>query len=413
MAVDTGIYNALIADRKSVADYDAIRRRAMAEQQALETGQMNALMQRQKVAEYEAGQRERETVRNALLGLGAGATDEQRIQALKGTATPTGFSQADALEKMIAERRKTDAEINYKGAQTAKEFSAVADAAVKRYRTALDFIDTPQAAARWMQAQYADPVLSQYMQSMGPADQAISRIPQDPQGFEQWRQRAGLGMEAFIKKLQEDAKIAETQRNNKATVAATIRGQDVSAATQRRGQDMTAATAGARLAYDKEKDAAEAASGKNITEGERLSGGYAARMEEATKLLDKLEADGRPGYTQQVAGAVPFVGNAARVVVSDDAQQKYRQAQEDWVRAKLRRESGAAIGNDEMAREIQAYFPQPGEGEEVVLQKRRSRAIANEAMKKAAGRGSYTSQVPDVPKAPKVMRFDKDGNLIP
>ena len=77
------------------------------------------------------------------------------------------------------------------------------------------------------------------MQSMGPADQAISRIPQDPQGFEQWRQRAGMGMEAFIKKLQEDAKIAETQRNNKATVAATIRGQDVSAATQRRGQDMT------------------------------------------------------------------------------------------------------------------------------------------------------------------------------
>jgi hypothetical protein len=48
-------------------------------------------------------------VRNALEALGATATDDQRINALKATATPEGFAQADALDKSIQERAKTKA----------------------------------------------------------------------------------------------------------------------------------------------------------------------------------------------------------------------------------------------------------------------------------------------------------------
>lgn len=130
------------------------------------------------------------------------------------------------------------------------------------------------------------------------------------------------------------------------------------------------------------------------TEAERGAAGYGARMTEASKLLDVYEKKGRPTYTTDAAGGIPLVGNTARTAVMDQDQQLYRQAQEDWVRAKLRKESGAAIGVDEMDREIRSYFPQPGEGEEVAKQKRRARKVAEEAMGKSAGRAAYKSEVP-------------------
>lgn len=150
---------------------------------------------------------------------------------------------------------------------------------------------------------------------------------------------------------------------------------------------------------------------------ERNASGYASRMKEATKLLDTFEKTGRSTYGTDIAAAVPFVGGALRTGVMTPAQQKYRQAQEDWVRAKLRKESGAAIGKDEMEREITTYFPQPGETDAgVIEQKRQARMVANEAMTRAAGKAAYTSQVqPSAPAAAKpgaVLKFDAQGNLV-
>lgn len=125
-----------------------------------------------------------------------------------------------------------------------------------------------------------------------------------------------------------------------------------------------------------------------VTEGERNAGGYLLRMTEATKLLDKFEKTGTASYGSEFAGAVPFVGGMTRRAVMSDDQQQYRQAQEDWVRAKLRKESGASIPPDEMDREIEAYFPMPGEGKKLIAQKRQSRAVANTAMQQSAGRAA-------------------------
>ena len=66
--------------------------------------------------------------------------------------------------------------------------------------------------------------------------------------------------------------------------------------------------------------------------------------------------------------------------------QNYRQQQEDWVRAKLRKESGAVIGDEEMAREISTYFPEVGDKPDVLKAKAQSRRIAEEAMRKSGGR---------------------------
>jgi hypothetical protein len=67
------------------------------------------------------------------------------------------------------------------------------------------------------------------------------------------------------------------------------------------------------------------------------------------------------------------------------AGQKYQQAAMDWVRAKLRKESGAAIGKDEARQEYENYFPVFGDSAEVIEQKRQARIQASAAMRTAAG----------------------------
>ena len=143
---------------------------------------------------------------------------------------------------------------------------------------------------------------------------------------------------------------------------------------------------------------------------ENLSAGYGRRMVEAEALMERATRSGfQPGNirdgvataitTGERAGPVSrFVGNT----LMSGQGQLYRQAQEDWVRAKLRRESGAVIGDDEMAREILVYFPQPGDTPATIAQKAQSRRVAIDAMRQAAGRASAT--VPQIGSAGQPVR---------
>lgn len=159
-------------------------------------------------------------------------------------------------------------------------------------------------------------------------------------------------------------------------------------------QDSAAARADARAiaAADREQKKAE---GKKPTESEQKAAGFSQRMELSNQLITDLEnkliAGGQepnlmlPTATSQAIGSIPFVGNFARTKITSTEQQQYRQAQENWVRANLRKESGAVIGADEMEAEIRTYFPQPGELPEVIAQKNIARQVTQEAMKTAAG----------------------------
>ena len=143
-------------------------------------------------------------------------------------------------------------------------------------------------------------------------------------------------------------------------------------ALTKRGQDMTDA-----------RSREANAQGKYPSETELTAAGYASRMNAADALLNKLPETAIPGIRQTVANnkyptLAPYV--------SASEQQQYRQAQEDWVRAKLRKESGAVIADEEMAREIRVYFPQPGDDAAVKQQKAEARQRANQAMLVAAGK---------------------------
>jgi len=134
-------------------------------------------------------------------------------------------------------------------------------------------------------------------------------------------------------------------------------------------------------------------SGGKPTEGETNAAGFAQRMELAQSIFEKLPAGSQPGAGTRIAEAVPFVGGAlARTGQSSDTQM-FDQAAQDWIRAKLRKESGAAIGVDEARQEYATYFPMVGDTPEKIAQKAEARRVVTLGMKNSAGK-AYTPYTP-------------------
>ena len=175
--------------------------------------------------------------RNALQSLaatwGADTTIDQRVASLRNSGRPALMQQADALE--MQGLKKTEI-----GAKAAEQTSKVMDETIKRYRGALDYIDTPEGAARWLQAQYADPVLKDHMQALGPYEQAVQRIPTDPKLFQSWRSNAGMGMEKFMEHQRLQAQQAEVARHNKSSEGIQVRGQNMVDARAKEGNSLKA-----------------------------------------------------------------------------------------------------------------------------------------------------------------------------
>jgi hypothetical protein len=165
-----------------------------------------------------------------------------------------------------------------------------------------------------------------------------------------------------------------------------------------------------RIAASKENAAVKAqASGDKTTEGEKSSANYLSRMEAAENLLGT-------GYTpttkdffaanRLMASQGGLQSSLANQWLSDEGK-AYYQAANDWVRAKLRKESGASIPADEMLQEIKTYFPVPGDPAAVVEQKRQARIIASEGMRGMAGRAA-----PQKPQRPQI-NSEQDYAALP
>lgn len=176
-----------------------------------------------------------------------------------------------------------------------------------------------------------------------------------------------------------------------------------------RGQNLDHIEALARMASAKE--AATAKAGK-LTEGQAAAQGYLGRMRAAESAITK--ANFQPGVKDYAAGEYlygssgPLTGVIANQMMSKQSQQ-YFQSAADWVRAKLRKESGAVIRPEEMASEIRTYFPLPNDTPELVAQKAQARKQA-EAQLEVMGGGA----VPGTPAAasPKRVKVDAEGNII-
>jgi hypothetical protein len=124
---------------------------------------------------------------------------------------------------------------------------------------------------------------------------------------------------------------------------------------------------------------------KPMTDEQAKAAGFADRMADAEKIIGPMNA---PGYFE--TQRAKYGGTLGNYTLSPEYQ-KFSQAKRNFVNAVLRRESGAVINPDEFVNADLQYFPQPGEGKEVIAQKAQNRAAAYAGMVRSAGQ-SYSSK---------------------
>lgn len=140
--------------------------------------------------------------------------------------------------------------------------------------------------------------------------------------------------------------------------------------------------------------------GFNTTEGQVL--GYTMRAAEANRVLNQMETQGTR-WGQRAMEILP--GNTENML-RDDAFQEYLNAEQNFLAAVLRRDTGAAITREEFELYRPMFFPQPGDGPGVIEQKRRMRESALAAM--AAGTAEGFALLPE-----DVRRLVQPGGVSP
>jgi hypothetical protein len=123
----------------------------------------------------------------------------------------------------------------------------------------------------------------------------------------------------------------------------------------------------------------EATAGAKMNDEQSKAAGYADRIREALPVIDKFSSAGTD-ITQKALSSIP----GGNFLVSPEYQQ-LDQAKRNFVNAILRRESGAVISDSEFANADKQYFPQPGDSQEVLAQKKRNREDAITSLTRSAG----------------------------
>lgn len=141
-----------------------------------------------------------------------------------------------------------------------------------------------------------------------------------------------------------------------------------------------------------------AGGGKPMTESQANANLFATRMETADKTLAKLDTQGTDFFAS-LASKAPG-GN----YLLTPEYQMFMQAKLDFLNAVLRKESGAVIGAEELAKGDQQYFPQPGDSPEVIAQKAENRKTAIKGVREASGKATTETAQPDASKAAEWQR---------
>jgi hypothetical protein len=123
------------------------------------------------------------------------------------------------------------------------------------------------------------------------------------------------------------------------------------------------------------------------TQNQQEAAGFWNMMGKAGETLVKYESDEnklnliKPGL---VASNWPSIEDA----MATPERRSYLNAAKAWIRAKLRRESGAAISNQEYIDEYSTYFPTYYDTPEIIRQKAAFRKVAESSMLQSAGRAA-------------------------
>ena len=176
---DDNIFQQYLRPPKSVMEYTAEYDAADARKQSLRQNALELAAGQQKYSDGVQSRQRADQLRQALMGLPQGATDDQRIQAMRGTASPEGFAAADALDKSLIERRKGTAAADKDDAETAKTKLAQIVTLHNFQSQKLATVQSPEdALPGLMKAVHWDCFLSQVNKSKAlPVFRLLRRIP--------------------------------------------------------------------------------------------------------------------------------------------------------------------------------------------------------------------------------------------
>lgn len=147
-------------------------------QQANKLGQMQ-------MTEYERARQEEEGLRNYLAGADL-AVPETR-NALMAKFGKSGREFAKGLTEL--DKAKTE--------EAARKAKLALDK-TSMYRDMVGAITTPADAVEFLKLQANDPDMAGTPITRMPLMKVLSSIPQDPAGFEEWKQKTALGMTKFV-----------------------------------------------------------------------------------------------------------------------------------------------------------------------------------------------------------------------
>jgi hypothetical protein len=120
---------------------------------------------------------------------------EQGRQAVAQNALA---QQRLAQEGEMMSMRRQEFQANLESSQAERRRKATVEKTAM-FRDRILRAPTPQAARELVRMQHSDPDLGPVMQQLGSLDQDLADIPDDPTGFESWRQREAMGAAEFIK----------------------------------------------------------------------------------------------------------------------------------------------------------------------------------------------------------------------
>lgn len=378
---------------------------------AAEAAQQGNSLRAMQTKQIEQNLADEEASRNALRAFYGSDRGDNALRAL-AQASPGAY--AAEVKRQQAER-KDRADVADKEAETNNRRIKALQEKTDVYRSALEYVDSPQAAARWLESQYNDPILGEHMRRVRPFEEAVQTIPQTPAEFQRWRQQASLGLKNFLdyqRQRDNDLIVRDAQGNPSTNMPLVAAKSAIAAAGAPPQVPITVQTtsggmgviptriapgatsvqvipvvepgqAGAAPGTPGQR-AQPAASRAAPTEGQANAALYSTRMEEAHQVLGDLQNQYNPVAVNALNSTVPGLSMVVNPNVSPQTQQ-VAQAQRNFINAALRRESGATIQPHEFANANQQYFPQFGDSPEVIEQKAKNRQTAIEGIRNAAG----------------------------
>lgn len=399
MALNASIFGNMLNAPKSPEEY-------LAERQSLQASKLANALNQQKADEYTKGVERQGQLRNLLAG--GADSGALRLAGFLGEAADWDKNAA-LVEKDKAAAAKDTNDANLKTWQA--------------YRDQSSMIRNPQEAVAWITRGYNDPIIGPFLQRFGSLEEGVSRIPQDPADFEQWRMGVGsnvdkmadhamkqqeFGLRANNELIGPDGKINQTLLGAKKQVAQAGAPVQSSVTYQVDGQGNLVAlptkipngsgsvSSVPVMSGGKPVQGSGGKGGGNVTEGERKAGTLLARLRGSQQQLTQALSDdpgaAKPGIASE--GLRATLGDTAANLAMGQGRQRVEAAQLDMLDAALTLGTGAAYTKEQLRGYARSYFPQIGDDAKTVADKKARLDNVIQSAEIAAGRAADLVKTP-------------------